>query len=301
MNTRGSSSGRRQRENVNSCQPRPETAPRDSAVAVEDGDLQSAPRRRGPAAVAHAASATGAARSKPAGGEIERVLAVLACGIASASARRRPPRATRSASQSRSTSPRRECRSRGPGRASPSCDAAGDGQARDRMAAQIFEHAADEIAHVDQRMLGQVMQPRTAASEVCRCAAAIWAGRRRARRRCRDGSSGSRPRRNTARRCRSCRGSTAADNAEPAVHGALGDLLAAGDGDLDAVDASAETRGHFASAARIMARGPGLIAGSPTASGRPGRVTVPTPSPGREASPCRAARAARSRRRARHA
>jgi hypothetical protein len=31
----------------------------------------------------------------------------------------------------------------------------------------------------------------------------------------------------------------------------------------------------------IIARGAGLIAGSPTASVRPGRVTVPTPSPAR--------------------
>ena len=37
-------------------------------------------------------------------------------------------------------------------------DAAGHGDARDRMAAQVFQHAADEIAHVDQRDLGQPMQ-----------------------------------------------------------------------------------------------------------------------------------------------
>ena len=40
-----------------------------------------------------------------------------------------------------------------------------------------------------------------------------------------------------------------------------------------------------ASASRIIARGAGLIAGSPTASGRPGRVTVPTPSPARKPIP----------------
>ena len=34
-------------------------------------------------------------------------------------------------------------------------DAAGDGHPRHRMAAQVFEHAADEIAHFDQRGLGQ--------------------------------------------------------------------------------------------------------------------------------------------------
>ena len=37
-------------------------------------------------------------------------------------------------------------------------DAAGDGDARHRMAAQIFEHAADEIAHVDQRDLRQAVK-----------------------------------------------------------------------------------------------------------------------------------------------
>ena len=37
--------------------------------------------------------------------------------------------------------------------------------------------------------------------------------------------------------------------------------------------------------ARIMARGAGLIAGSPGGSGRPGRVTVPTPWPARKATP----------------
>ena len=39
------------------------------------------------------------------------------------------------------------------------------------------------------------------------------------------------------------------------------------------------------SCSRIIARGAGLIAGSPTASGRPGRVTVPTPSPARKRMP----------------
>ena len=34
-------------------------------------------------------------------------------------------------------------------------DAAGDGHARHRMIAQIFQHAADEIAHVDQRNVRQ--------------------------------------------------------------------------------------------------------------------------------------------------
>ena len=37
-------------------------------------------------------------------------------------------------------------------------DAAGDGDARHRMHAQIFEHAADKVAHVDQRNLGQIVE-----------------------------------------------------------------------------------------------------------------------------------------------
>ena len=43
--------------------------------------------------------------------------------------------------------------------------------------------------------------------------------------------------------------------------------------------------GTSASAARIIARGTGLIAGSPGASARPGRVTVPTPSPAAKRRP----------------
>ena len=37
-------------------------------------------------------------------------------------------------------------------------EAAGDGQPRDRMTAQIFQCAADEIAHVDQGVLGQTVK-----------------------------------------------------------------------------------------------------------------------------------------------
>ena len=38
-------------------------------------------------------------------------------------------------------------------------ETAGQRQALDGMAAQIFERAADEIAHVDERRFGQVEQP----------------------------------------------------------------------------------------------------------------------------------------------
>ena len=40
-----------------------------------------------------------------------------------------------------------------------------------------------------------------------------------------------------------------------------------------------------ATAARIISRGTGLMAGSPGGSGRPGLVTVPTPSPARNVTP----------------
>ena len=38
-------------------------------------------------------------------------------------------------------------------------DACGDGDAGNRMRAQIFDHAADEIAHVDQRVMRQIVEP----------------------------------------------------------------------------------------------------------------------------------------------
>ena len=37
-------------------------------------------------------------------------------------------------------------------------EAAGDGDPRHRMAAQVFQHAAGEVAHVDQGMLGQAVE-----------------------------------------------------------------------------------------------------------------------------------------------
>ena len=70
------------------------------------------------------------------------------------------------------------------------------------------------------------------------------------------------------------------------VERSLGDLLAAGDRDLDDTSpyvpwaTSARPR-----AWRIMARGIGLMAGSPGGTGRPGLVTVPTPGPARNVMP----------------
>ena len=54
------------------------------------------------------------------------------------------------------------------------CWAAGDGEARDGMLAQIFQEAADKIAHLDQRVIGQAVQRADAASEVSPVAAPMW-------------------------------------------------------------------------------------------------------------------------------
>ncbi len=73
-----------------------------------------------------------------------------------------------------------------------------------------------------------------------------------------------------------------ADDAQPAVQRALGQLFAARDGDFhDRVRRAPIS----ARALRIMARGTGLMAGSPGGIGRPGRVTVPTPGPARNTTP----------------
>ena len=82
-----------------------------------------------------------------------------------------------------------------------------------------------------------------------------------------------------------------------AVGGALGDLFPAGDRDFDGgVDAGAELRPPTsARLARIIARGAGLMAGSPGGSGSPGRVTVPTPSPALKLNPAPGRREAHGR------
>ena len=93
---------------------------------------------------------------------------------ASASAGRPPPRSS-SASHARSTAPRFECRSSRPCASlvilatPPAMVTRGNG-----MRAQIFQHAADEIAHVDERDLGQVVELLDRG----------FGGRRRSRRRC---------------------------------------------------------------------------------------------------------------------
>ena len=96
--------------------------------------------------------------------------------------------------------------------------------------------------------------------------------RRRARRRCRCGSSGSRRRRRTARRCRSCRGSTARRRCRAA--GSRSSCASASPPGTE-ISISTSARAPCAAAtsaiaSRIIRRGTGLIAGSPGGTGRPG-------------------------------
>ena len=78
----------------------------------------------------------------------------------------------------------------------------------------------------------------------------------------------------------------AAEDAEPGVPGGAGDLLTVVHRDLHLdVAGAAVLRASASTTPRIIARGTGLIAGSPTSSGSPGRVTVPTPGPARKTTP----------------
>ncbi len=168
-------------------------------------------------------------------------------------------------------------------------EAAGDGDARHRMAAQIFQHAADEIAHVDQRDLGQAVQ---------------LLHRRFGRRAGRAGDMGEA---GGARHV-----DAAMDRVDPGRAG-IGHDDAGGAEDRQAADDAEPRRSSVLAAsasppgmeiststspASAMRGGdlgdrrrassgaaPGLIAGSPGGMGRPGRVTVPTPSPARKVTP----------------
>ena len=159
--------------------------------------------------------------------------------------------------------------------------AAGDGDARDGMGAQVFQQAADEIAHVDQRMIGQAMKRadgglgrfpgRSAdvgafarARDVHAAHDRVNPGRARIGHddagRAQDRQAADQPRRPLAVR--------SAIFSPPGIE----------------ISTIASTPAPCRSAtsarlARIIARGAGLIAGSPGLSGSPGRVTVPTPSP----------------------
>ena len=125
--------------------------------------------------------------------------------------------------------------------------AAGDGDARDRMRAQIFQQAADEIAHVDQRVVGQPIEladgplGRVAGRRADMLEAArarhvhaamdrVNPGRARIGH---DDAGGAEDRQ-------------AADDAEPPVGGAQGDFLSARHRDFDhGVGADAEPLGDF--------------------------------------------------------
>ena len=161
-------------------------------------------------------------------------------------------------------------------------EAAGERDPRDRVAAQIFEHAADEIAHVDQRELGQAVErlDRALRGRAGGGGDVAEAGGARDVDAAVDGMHPGRagigdhdPGRAEDRE--------AADDAEPAVGGPPRQDLAARDRDRDlevagialvARDRLDQRRGSAGAA-------PGLIAGSPTGTGSPGRVTTPTPSP----------------------
>ena len=184
-------------------------------------------------------------------------------------------------------------------------EAAGDGDPRHGMAAQIFQHAADEIAHVDQRDLGQAVQPlhRRLGGVPGRAGDMVEAGGARdidaAMDRVDPGRAGIGH--DDAGRAEDRQ---PADDAEPAVERLARQLLAAGDRDLDLdIAGVAVRRGDLGDRRRASsARGTGLIAGSPGGIGRPGRVTVPTPFAGAKrharARPRRAGRSRRSARRA---
>ena len=112
--------------------------------------------------------------------------------------------------------------------------AAGDADARHRISPQIFQHAADEIAHVDQRDFVQAVQllHRLFAGIACRARDMLQAHRARDVDAAVDRMD---PRRAGIRHDDAGRAEDgdAADDAEPAVQRALGDFLAAGHRDLD--------------------------------------------------------------------
>ena len=201
------------------------------------------------AAVAHAPSATSAARSKPAAWASSNACRPLLALRDRFGERRRAARLRDAlASASRSTAPRFECRSSRPWASfaifagPPAMVTRGD-----RMLAQIFERAADEIAHVDQRMIGQAvaradrglgglagrgadMRATARARDVHPAMDRMDPGRARIG----DDDPGRAEDRETP------------DDAEAPVPGALGDPFAAGDRDLDRrVGACAEPRGDF--------------------------------------------------------
>ncbi len=166
--------------------------------------------------------------------------------------------------------------------------APGDRHARDRMTAQVLQHAANEIAHVDQRLrpaADKAGQSRPRRSR--RSPRPHGPDPPRAPHRCRDRSSGSRRSRNKARRSRWCPGSTAPRRCPRRPFSVRSAIFSPPgiDSSTTASPLPPQSAATSAIAVRIISRGTGLIAGSPGGSGRPGRVTVPTPSPARKMTP----------------
>ena len=170
------------------------------------------------------------------GGELEGVQPAVGAGDRLRRAPAAPPAAaTRSASAARSTAPRFEWRSSMPSASlvifagPPAMVTRATGWAR-----RYFSSAADEIAHVDQRMVGQAVAGadgglgRVAGRRADMGAAARARDVDAAMDRMDPGRAGIGH--DDAGRAEDRQ---AADDAEPAVGGALGDLLAAGDRDLD--------------------------------------------------------------------
>ena len=276
------------------------------AIAIKQHDIdRDALAFDHPAATACAARATASPSPMPSACACPKAsAAVLAARIRARSAALAPAASASPASAARSTAPRLECRSSRPCASlvilatPPAMVTRGTG-----WAADIFEHAADEVAHVDQRGLGQVIELRTAASELAPVAPAIWASP--------AARATSMPRWIEAIQAAQEYGTTIPvvpriDSPPTMPSRPLSvfrrQRLAARNGDLDL-----DIAGRFAPAAtsaiasRIIRRGTGLMAGSPGAIGRPARVTVPTPAPARKVTPLPGAAGAhaspRSRRR----
>ena len=248
-----------------------------AAVDDHDVDLDRARRASTPSAVSRAPAATRSPSGTPGG---LALLQRVERGVGAAHPRDQLGRAAGVADQARPATPvdtceRPECRSRWP---SASLDSLpmppAIGQPRDRVAAQVLEHRAGEVAHVEQRVLGQPVAARRPPAREVRAGAAgdvLVTGRagdvdaaadrvdpRRAR--VRDDDAG-RARGSTARRgcraagSRSCRASSSPCSTEISTTTSPVPPCRA---------ATAAT------CSRIICRGIGLIAGSPTASGRPG-------------------------------
>ena len=251
-------------------------APRSTPAAVRAGAGRDEVAQRQPGGLALAAARP--ARCSPPGRRADQLRVRRR--------RRRPARPARP----RSPASAPECRSRWPvGELGQLADAAGDGQPRHRVAAQVLQHRAGEVAHVQQRVLGQAVERlRRSARDVQPVQPATWV--------CPAARATSMPRRIESIQAEHEYGTTTpgraedrqpAEDAQPRVPGA------AGPAPRRARPRPRRRRRRCRRAAaataatcsRMIRRGTGLIAGSPTASGRPGLVTVPTPGPARKTTP----------------